>query len=61
MVSVERIKQFTMIPSEAEWEIKDCLPFPKWPTNGDVDLMNLQVTESVRLGYLYHFLCILGW
>ena len=45
MVSVERIKQFTNIPSEAEWEIKDCLPSPKWPTKGDVDLRNLQVTE----------------
>ncbi|XXG54117.1 hypothetical protein AAC387_Pa03g2081 [Persea americana] len=43
MVSVERIKQFTNIPSEAEWEIKDCLPSPKWPTKGDVDLRNLQV------------------
>ncbi|KAK2990621.1 hypothetical protein RJ640_019901 [Escallonia rubra] len=43
MVSVERIKQFTNIPSEAEWEKKDCLPSPNWPTHGNVELNNLQV------------------
>ncbi|KAL6968514.1 ABC transporter C member 14 [Sarracenia purpurea var. burkii] len=43
MVSVERIKQFTTIPSEAEWEIKDCLPSPNWPTHGNVELKDLQV------------------
>ncbi|KAL5983764.1 ABC transporter C member 14 [Asimina triloba] len=43
MVSVERVKQFTNIPSEAAWRIKDCLPSPNWPTKGDVDLRSLQV------------------
>lgn len=43
MVSVERVKQFTKIPSEAEWEIKDRLPPPNWPTQGNVDLKDLQV------------------
>ncbi|KAK3021040.1 hypothetical protein RJ639_047287, partial [Escallonia herrerae] len=43
MVSVERIKQFTNIPSEAEWEKKDCLPSPNWPTHGNVELSNVQV------------------
>ncbi|KAJ8620573.1 hypothetical protein MRB53_029102 [Persea americana] len=43
MVSVERIKQFTNIPSEAEWEIKDCLPSPNWPNKGNVHLSSLQV------------------
>ncbi|CAB4312055.1 unnamed protein product [Prunus armeniaca] len=32
MVSVERIKQFTNIPSEAEWEIKDRVPPSNWPS-----------------------------
>lgn len=44
MVSVERIKQFTRIPSEAEWEKKDCLPPPGWPNKGNVELIALQVT-----------------
>ncbi|CAH2041770.1 unnamed protein product [Thlaspi arvense] len=43
MVSVERIKQFTNIPSEAEWEKKDCLPSPNWPTHGNIELKDLQV------------------
>ncbi|XP_020101725.1 ABC transporter C family member 14-like isoform X1 [Ananas comosus] len=43
MVSVERIKQFTNIPSEAPWRIKDCLPSPNWPTKGDIDIIDLKV------------------
>ncbi|CAK9175317.1 unnamed protein product [Ilex paraguariensis] len=43
MVSVERLKQFSNIPSEAEWEKKDCLPSPNWPTHGNVELKDLQV------------------
>ncbi|KAK9726300.1 hypothetical protein RND81_05G204600 [Saponaria officinalis] len=43
MVSVERIKQFTAIPSEAEWSLKDRLPPSNWPTHGNVELKDLQV------------------
>lgn len=43
MVSVERIKQFTKIPSEASWEIKETCPPLNWPTHGNVDLIDLQV------------------
>ncbi|KAF9688092.1 hypothetical protein SADUNF_Sadunf02G0161200 [Salix dunnii] len=43
MVSVERIKQFTNIPSEAAWKIKDRVLPPNWPANGNVDLKDLQV------------------
>ncbi|GAB2281544.1 ABC transporter C member 14 [Dionaea muscipula] len=43
MVSVERIKQFTNIPSEAEWTTKDRLPPPKWPSQGNIELHELQV------------------
>ncbi|KAJ0976274.1 hypothetical protein J5N97_018239 [Dioscorea zingiberensis] len=43
MVSVERIKQFTRIPSEAAWEIEGCLPSPNWPTHGDISLQDLKV------------------
>lgn len=43
MVSVERIKQFTDIPSEAEWEIKDRHPPSNWPAHGNIDLKDLQV------------------
>ncbi|KAJ0743495.1 putative ABC-type xenobiotic transporter [Helianthus annuus] len=43
MVSVERIKQFTNIPSEAEWVKKDNPPPANWPTHGSLELRNLQV------------------
>ncbi|TKY52529.1 ABC transporter C family member 4 [Spatholobus suberectus] len=43
MVSVERIKQFTNIPSEAAWNIKDRLPPLNWPGQGHVDIKDLQV------------------
>lgn len=43
MVSVERIKQFTNIASEAAWKIKDRVLPPNWPAHGNVDLKDLQV------------------
>ncbi|KAM1229150.1 hypothetical protein ACFX2J_008153 [Malus domestica] len=43
MVSVERIKQFTNIPSEAAWKIVDRVPPLNWPSRGNVELKDLQV------------------
>lgn len=43
MVSVERLKQFSCIPSEAEWRKEDFVPPPDWPSHGDVELEDLQV------------------
>lgn len=54
MVSVERIKQFTVIPSEPAWEIKDRVPPPNWPVHGNIDLKDLQVI-GLRLLFLYLF------
>lgn len=47
MVSVERIKQFTVIPSEAEWRKEDSTPPPSWPTRGDVELDNVKVSRDL--------------
>lgn len=43
MVSVERIKQFTNIPSEAAWKIQERVPPPSWPVHGNIELQDLQV------------------
>ncbi|CAN4093074.1 unnamed protein product [Withania somnifera] len=43
MVSVERLKQFSCIPSEAEWRKTDSVPPPNWPSHGNVEVENLQV------------------
>ncbi|VVB03655.1 unnamed protein product [Arabis nemorensis] len=43
MVSVERIKQFSVIPSEAAWERKENQPPSNWPFYGNVHLEDLKV------------------
>ncbi|CAL9765942.1 unnamed protein product [Musa acuminata subsp. burmannicoides] len=54
MVSVERIRQFTNIPSEAAWEIKNCLPSPNWPTHGDIEIKNLKVKYRPNTPFVLH-------
>ena len=46
LVSVERIKQFTNIPSEATWRNKDLVPPANWPGQGNVDIKDLQVSRK---------------
>ncbi|KAK8448521.1 hypothetical protein SEVIR_7G027200v4 [Setaria viridis] len=43
MVAVERVNQFSNLPSEAAWKVEDRLPSPNWPTHGDIDIKNLKV------------------
>lgn len=43
MVSVERLKQFIKIPSEAPWHLTECTPSQDWPTRGDIRVNNLKV------------------
>lgn len=43
MISVERILQFSNIPSEAPEVIDDYKPDPNWPTRGQIELKNLHV------------------
>ncbi|KAM1745016.1 hypothetical protein ACFX11_011826 [Malus domestica] len=43
MISVERILEFTRIPSEAPLVIEGSRPNAGWPTEGKVELQNLQV------------------
>lgn len=43
MVAVERVHQYSNLPSEAAWEVADCLPSPDWPSRGDIDVKDLKV------------------
>ncbi|XP_027342453.1 putative ABC transporter C family member 15 [Abrus precatorius] len=43
MISVERILQFSNIPSEAPLTIQDCRPEPEWPREGKIELRNLHI------------------
>lgn len=49
MVSVERIKQFINIPSEAPWTIPDSSASPDWPNRGDINIRDLKVCICSRL------------
>jgi len=44
MVAVERINQFSALPSEAAWKIEEHLPSSNWPTHGDIDIKDLKVS-----------------
>ncbi|KAL6650383.1 hypothetical protein ACP70R_009308 [Stipagrostis hirtigluma subsp. patula] len=43
MIAVERVNQYSTLPSEAAWEVADCLPSPNWPIRGDIDIKDLKV------------------
>ncbi|KAL6841170.1 hypothetical protein ACP4OV_029139 [Aristida adscensionis] len=43
MIAVERVNQYSTLPSEAAWEVADCLPSPNWPSRGDIDIKDLKV------------------
>lgn len=43
MVSVERIKQFMNIPSEAAWTKSESPASPNWPNRGEIEIKDLQV------------------
>ncbi|KAJ6431360.1 hypothetical protein OIU84_018779 [Salix udensis] len=49
MISVERILQFTKIPSEAPLVIEDYAPKPEWPVDGRVELIGLHVQYGPSL------------
>ena len=49
MISVERILQFTNIPSEAPLVIEDHRPKPEWPADGRIELENLHVQYNPSL------------
>lgn len=49
MISVERILQYTKIPSEAPLVIDNCRPEPDWPINGTIELENLIVQYNPAL------------
>lgn len=49
MISVERILQFTGLPSEAPLVIENCRPDTEWPCHGRIELENLHVQYKPNL------------
>lgn len=50
MISVERILQYSRIPSEAPLVVDYCRPRNSWPENGAIDIRGLEVNETLLLG-----------
>ncbi|GMP42463.1 hypothetical protein CsSME_00012207 [Camellia sinensis var. sinensis] len=49
MISVERILQYSNIPSEAPSVIEECRPPNNWPENGTICFTNLQIRYAEHL------------
>ncbi|KAK1440244.1 hypothetical protein QVD17_06069 [Tagetes erecta] len=49
IISVERILQYTSIPSEAPLVVETCKPNNLWPSDGKVDIHNLQVRYAPHM------------
>ncbi|KAK9057213.1 hypothetical protein SSX86_024580 [Deinandra increscens subsp. villosa] len=49
IISVERILQYMSIRSEAPLVVETCRPHDLWPSNGKVDIQNLQVRYAPHL------------
>lgn len=43
MISIKKIRQFIIIPSEATWVVLESVSSPNWPSKGNVELNELKV------------------
>jgi len=50
MISVERILQYTCISSEPPLVIEENRPDQSWPSSGEVDIQDLQVSFRCNVG-----------
>ncbi|WVZ84039.1 hypothetical protein U9M48_031117, partial [Paspalum notatum var. saurae] len=49
MVAVERVNQFSTLPSEAAWKIEENLPYSNWPTHGDIEIKDLKASINISI------------
>lgn len=54
IISIERIYQYSQIPSEAPPLIEDSRPPSSWPENGTIELIDLKVRYSENLPMVLH-------
>ncbi|KAK9209847.1 hypothetical protein WN944_002215 [Citrus x changshan-huyou] len=52
IISVERIFQYTCIPSESPLEIEESRPNHSWPSHGKIDLRDLQVRYAPHMPFV---------
>lgn len=58
MISVERMLQYTIIPSEPPLTISEHQPNGQWPTKGEIEFRNLHVCLFNFMHYAYS-VCII--
>ncbi|CAJ2632874.1 ABC transporter C family member 5 [Trifolium pratense] len=54
IISIERIYQYSQIPSEAPAVIEDSRPPSLWPENGTIEIIDLQVRYKENLPFVLH-------
>ncbi|XP_054796177.1 ABC transporter C family member 3-like isoform X3 [Prosopis cineraria] len=54
IISVERVLQYTCIPSEPPLVIEENRPYLSWPSHGEVDIIDLQVRYAPHLPLVLH-------
>lgn len=54
IISIERIRQYCQIPSEAPPVVKDCRPTSSWPETGKLELIDLKV--CIHNSFLFCYL-----
>ncbi|KAH9567461.1 hypothetical protein CY35_03G029200 [Sphagnum magellanicum] len=54
IIAVERIQQYTCIPSEAPLVIEKKRPSPTWPSRGTIELENLQIRYNAHSPLVLH-------
>ena len=52
IISIERIYQYSQIPSEAPSVIEDSQPPSTWPENGTIDIIDLKVCCLQFTGFI---------
>jgi len=55
IISVERILQYTCIASEPPLVVNENQPDPSWPSNGEVDIQDLQVLQAITFVVSFDF------
>jgi ABC-type multidrug transport system fused ATPase/permease subunit len=52
IVSVERIKEYSELPSEDSWTNENNKPDDKWPNKGEIEFRNYSVKYRIELDYV---------
>ena len=55
IVAVERLKEYTDLEKEAEWNIEDTKPKPEWPLDGRIQFKNYSTRYRYNMTGYHQF------